>query len=598
MPTPSLDSFRDQASAAAAQGIDYDAWRESAQMGDMGTRCEREDWAQHADMAHLMVDNNQMSHRAMSHAVWAAENADFDLANKALMFALQHAHAQDIEPIWQPREYCMTTHDVATNQVMELVERCQCHADCYEAIQPDPDTIAQYMGKRPQRPQRTRAQAPRGAHETQQAFDRASDGITTELNDIDALTATATPNNAPFSIRIPLRSNDAYQWHLGCHFVDTDGAKCASWQLLLPAGTACYHMTTRDGVFIQDEASDRWATSDIMGMRDEIVQHERTRLGLAEGNAEWNRRVTSDGTIGGPNVRHEADTDSAMRDVAPARTAKRTSRTSSVERTVSGQAVKTSAVSDIAKHVLEHQVTIAADHLVITAQLPPDHYRQVNDALKHLGFTWHKKTGTHRYTGRSTPAEAIANALAQGKVVNEQATRQAFMTPDGLADSMVAHAMSYLAKPIDQCTILEPSGGSGQLIAAAIRAGATPALITTCEMDPDARRELARFGCTVMPDADFLASTPPTVDCVLMNPPFSRNQDIDHVTKARACLNDDGVLVAITSRSWEAGSQKKQADFRDAIAGATLLHEDIPAGAFAESGTGVATTLLVLRRDT
>jgi hypothetical protein len=101
-----------------------------------------------------------------------------------------------------------------------------------------------------------------------------------------------------------------------------------------------------------------------------------------------------------------------LRAKAPAAVADRTS--GSHGRTASGQRVVAKAISEVAAGVLANHVTIADDHLVITTQLTPDHYRQVNDALKHLGFTWHKASGTHRYRGRSTPADAIAGALASG----------------------------------------------------------------------------------------------------------------------------------------------------------------------------------------
>ena len=89
-------------------------------------------------------------------------------------------------------------------------------------------------------------------------------------------------------------------------------------------------------------------------------------------------------------------------------------------------------------------------------------------------------------------------------------------------------------------------------------------------------------------------------DKIIMNPPFEKNQDIDHVTK----LFDDnlkpgGRLVAITSAHFTFANDAKSKAFRELV-NDNGYYEQLPEGSFKEGkrSTGVNTCLVVLDKET
>jgi len=81
-------------------------------------------------------------------------------------------------------------------------------------------------------------------------------------------------------------------------------------------------------------------------------------------------------------------------------------------------------------------------------------------------------------------------------------------------------------------------------------------------------------------------------DVVIANPPFTNNQDIDHIAKMWQVVKPGGVIVTLTSTSWAIGSQKKQLQFKEWLNDINAEQYDIEEGAFKESGTNVRTVLL------
>lgn len=160
-----------------------------------------------------------------------------------------------------------------------------------------------------------------------------------------------------------------------------------------------------------------------------------------------------------------------------------------------------------------------------------------------------------------------------------------FPTPKDLVAQMLDRADIQPGE-----TVLEPSAGSGAIVEA------LPEDCTTyCfEYNNTLASILGKRGFNVI-GSDFMESDiSQKFDKVVMNPPFEKMQDIDHVLRAHEHLNNGGRLVAIMSKSWTFNSVRKAADFRawfDSLGGECI---DIPAGAFKESGTGVASTLVVI----
>lgn len=151
--------------------------------------------------------------------------------------------------------------------------------------------------------------------------------------------------------------------------------------------------------------------------------------------------------------------------------------------------------------------------------------------------------------------------------------------------------------------VLEPSAGEGALALAAREEGAH---VDCIELHAGRAETLRSHGFDVR-ETNFLAVTAPVdpadlYDIILMNPPFDRGLDCDHVRHAMDFLKPGGVIVAIMSAGTEYRSDKRTKLFRkvvdqwERITSYTAKWHDLPVGAFEEAGTNVSTVLLVAKK--
>jgi protein-L-isoaspartate O-methyltransferase len=176
---------------------------------------------------------------------------------------------------------------------------------------------------------------------------------------------------------------------------------------------------------------------------------------------------------------------------------------------------------------------------------------------------------------------ALAQDSAAPRVV---AVPLLFQTPEP-----VAARMAELLAPEPGQTVLEPSAGLGRLYRA-IRAKHDGPMILV-EIAPDCCRELYDMTHedrgTTLKQGDFLSMDLGPVDAVIMNPPFRRGLDIQHIEHALTMLKPGGRLVALC-----ANGPRQRSAFLD-----RAEHwEDLPAGSFKEAGTNVNVALLVMTK--
>lgn len=208
-------------------------------------------------------------------------------------------------------------------------------------------------------------------------------------------------------------------------------------------------------------------------------------------------------------------------------------------------------------------------------------YHAVDKIIKDAGGRWNRATGKHLFP--SDPRERLGLVLATGKSTSIKQELQAFYTQPELATRVVMIA------DVQDKTVLEPSAGHGALASMAVVAGARSVMCV--EIDPAAMSHLVRFDydCHL---ADFLELQPRPVDRVVMNPPFTKNQDIKHVRRALTWLAPKGRLVAIM-----AGNTERR-QFQDFLGFVRTFgtYEILPLerGAFRESGTMVSTIILIV----
>ena len=119
------------------------------------------------------------------------------------------------------------------------------------------------------------------------------------------------------------------------------------------------------------------------------------------------------------------------------------------------------------------------------------------------------------------------------------------------------------ARIADGMRVLEPEAGSGY-IADAIRAAHPGAWVDTVEISPRLRDMLVLKNYRVMA-FDFLEfenDQEAPYDRIVMNPPFERQQDLDHIRHAYKLLAPGGILVSVLSPSFEFRSDRKSTEFR------------------------------------
>ncbi len=228
--------------------------------------------------------------------------------------------------------------------------------------------------------------------------------------------------------------------------------------------------------------------------------------------------------------------------------------------------------------VLERS-TITGNLLVLPeGQLDRKLYERVNKALVLAGGKWTKGKG---HVFASDPRAKLGLILETGVAVDGKKLLQAFYTPPELARRVVEKAC------VTGGSVLEPSAGGGALLMEIGRQRAHHSYFV--ELDPAAAQALSAKGyegtCR-----DFLSIDPagPMYSNVVMNPPFTKNQDIKHVEHALKFLAPGGRLVAIMS------ANTARPAFQRLVAGLNHEIEEIDAGAFKSSGTNVRTILLTV----
>lgn len=170
-----------------------------------------------------------------------------------------------------------------------------------------------------------------------------------------------------------------------------------------------------------------------------------------------------------------------------------------------------------------------------------------------------------------------------------------FPTPPDLADRMVYIAM--LGVGLQQGdSVLEPSAGTGNIAQAIQRGGYRPVCV---EVNYTLAERLRKQGFDTYCE-NFLEFRRGEFKAIIMNPPFERQQDIDHVYHAWGLLRANGRLVAIISEGTFFRSDSKAREFRGWLENWKHDIETLPKDTFKSVGTSVASRLVIidnLRRD-
>jgi len=235
-------------------------------------------------------------------------------------------------------------------------------------------------------------------------------------------------------------------------------------------------------------------------------------------------------------------------------------------------------------------------------QLDRKLYQQVAKSIELIGGKW-KGGKVFGFVFTTDPTDLL-NQIANGEKRNLKKEFQFFATPEKLADYLIE-----LAEIQDGNTILEPSAGQGAIVKAVLKKFPNEFVHAYELMDVN-RLFLQKIKDCILLGEDFLNQNQISkgthtninvrdiqFDRIIANPPFSQNQDIDHVKEMYYRLKKGGRLVSIMSESWINGNQKKQVDFKNWLNEVEAEIIDIEKGSFKESGTMVAGKIVVINKS-
>ena len=226
-------------------------------------------------------------------------------------------------------------------------------------------------------------------------------------------------------------------------------------------------------------------------------------------------------------------------------------------------------------------------HFWTIPKISDELYDKIAVAVRTIGGTWSERHNGFIFA--EDPTEKIETLISTGtyEITEEHIWReevQFYPTPNKIASQMVK-----LAELVEGDIVLEPSAGRGAIL------DLFPANVQkiAVEYDEGNAAILEAKGHNVI-CGDFLAVKDLNVTKVIMNPPFSKYQDVQHVMHAYSMLKPGGILVAIINENTlhRGKTNNSCRRFLEVLKG--VKHEIIhlEEGTFSESGTMINTAII------
>lgn len=216
-------------------------------------------------------------------------------------------------------------------------------------------------------------------------------------------------------------------------------------------------------------------------------------------------------------------------------------------------------------------------------QLDRKQYVSINEVLETIWLKWNRKEKAHIFDGEMLE-EAISDIIESWECETLKDTIkkfQFFPTPP-----LVAKYMVDLAEISDSDIVLEPSAWNWAILRAINKWHKV-----AVEIDK-IREEYLKIECDNLYIQDFLAFHKKNFNKIVMNPPFSKSQDVKHILHAYSLLAENGILVSIASSSIKTRTGILYEELKE------LNPEfiDLPEWSFKESGTMVNTVIVRLKK--
>ena len=243
-------------------------------------------------------------------------------------------------------------------------------------------------------------------------------------------------------------------------------------------------------------------------------------------------------------------------------------------------------LSDFWKKVLQES-EITENRLYLKTQMDRKQYMELNTILELLWGKWNRWQKCHIF-GCENLQEAIDEVCDTMEVVDVKILYQQFYTPRELSKRVVE-----LADIKSNEVVLEPSAWIGNIIQEIWECVKILAIeidnenCNTLKMMFGSRDDIKIF------NIDFMDYIPePVANKIVMNPPFTKSQDVKHILKAYKNLCEWWRLVSVASSS----IQTRQGKIYDELRELNPEFIEIEEWSFKESWTMVNTVIVVINR--
>lgn len=233
-------------------------------------------------------------------------------------------------------------------------------------------------------------------------------------------------------------------------------------------------------------------------------------------------------------------------------------------------------INDAVANVLANSRVDGNKLFLPEGQLDRKLYVAVNKVLTAIKGKWNRGAAAHVFN--ESPIDTIDEILLTGEYVDQKKEFQFFETPTQLAEQLVEMADIQEGE-----SVLEPSAGKGRIAK----------LMGSCdcvELNQENREHLESNGFKLVGE-NFL-ELDNQYDVIVANPPFSKQQDIDHVNLMLDLAKRR--VVSVMSASVMFRDNKKTVSFRERIKSLGGTIELLPEKIFAESGTNVRTCVVAV----
>ncbi len=228
------------------------------------------------------------------------------------------------------------------------------------------------------------------------------------------------------------------------------------------------------------------------------------------------------------------------------------------------------------------QMEATGSRLLLPTGVHFSNYNEVKAILIKAGGKYAKNA----FTFKDADAQEIKDRLLSGEKINDKKKFQFFATPKAVADRLF-NKLGYEKGMM----VLEPSAGQGGLLE-----DIDPNDVQCVELWESNFQILKTKGYEVIGEDFTKMEIEDVYDRVIANPPFTKNQDVDHTLLMYKALKDGGRLVTLTSTHWVNSSTKKCVEFREWLDSVGAEVEEVEAGAFKESGTNIKTSIITINK--